>query len=49
MLFVHVIVFDLQNLKPGMNGFRQKKTKLKYIAQQIAAFEVYAGYLEERI
>ena len=27
--------------------FRQKKTKLKYIAQQIAAFEVYAGYLKK--
>jgi len=27
--------------------FRQKQTKLKYIAQQIAAFEVYAGYLKK--
>jgi hypothetical protein len=27
--------------------FRQKKTKLKYIAQQIAAFQVYAGYLKQ--
>lgn len=27
--------------------FRQKKTKLKYIAQQIAAFQVYAGYLKK--
>ena len=27
--------------------FRQKKTKLKYIAQQIAAYEVYAGYLKK--
>ena len=27
--------------------FRQKKTKLKYIAQQIAAFEVYAGYFKK--
>ena len=27
--------------------FQQKKTKLKYIAQQIAAFEVYAGYLKK--
>lgn len=27
--------------------FRQKKTKLQYIAQQIAAFQVYAGYLKQ--
>lgn len=27
--------------------FRQKKTKLKYIAEQIAAYEVYAGYLKK--
>lgn len=27
--------------------FQQKKTKLKYIAQQIAAFQVYAGYLQQ--
>lgn len=27
--------------------FNQKKTKLKYIAQQIAAFQVYAGYLKQ--
>ena len=27
--------------------FKQKQTKLKYIAQQIAAFEVYAGYLKK--
>lgn len=27
--------------------FNQKKTKLKYIAQQIAAFQVYAGYLKK--
>lgn len=27
--------------------FQQKKTKLKYIAQQIAAFQVYAGYLKQ--
>lgn len=27
--------------------FQQKKTKLKYITQQIAAFEVYAGYLKK--
>ena len=26
--------------------FRQKQTKLKYIEQQIAAFEVYEGYLK---
>ena len=27
--------------------FAQKKTKLQYIAQQIAAFKVYAGYLKQ--
>ncbi|MEP6467353.1 MAG: hypothetical protein ABJB05_13675 [Parafilimonas sp.] len=27
--------------------FNQKKTKLKYIAQQIAAFEMYADYLKK--
>jgi hypothetical protein len=27
--------------------FAQKKTKLKYIAEQIAAFEAYAGYLKQ--
>lgn len=27
--------------------FSQKKTKLKYIAQQIAAFQVYAGYVQK--
>ncbi len=27
--------------------FKQKQTKLKYIAQQIAAFEMYAGYLKK--
>lgn len=27
--------------------FRQKKTKLKYIEQQIVAFQVYAGYLKK--
>jgi hypothetical protein len=27
--------------------FRQKQTKLKYIEQQIAALEVYAGYLKK--
>lgn len=27
--------------------FNQKKTKLKYIAQQIAAFQVYADYLKQ--
>ncbi|HEX5152865.1 MAG TPA: hypothetical protein VFW07_15545 [Parafilimonas sp.] len=31
----------------GQNFFAQKKTKLKYIAQQIAAFQVYAGYVEK--
>jgi hypothetical protein len=27
--------------------FQQKKTKLKYIAKQIAAFQIYAGYLKQ--
>lgn len=31
----------------GDEWFAQKKTKLKYIAQQIAAFEMYAGYLKK--
>jgi len=31
----------------AQNFFAQKKTKLKYIAQQIALFEVYAGYLKK--
>jgi len=30
-----------------MNGSLRKKTKLKYIAEQIAAFQVYAGYLKQ--
>jgi len=31
----------------AQNFFAQKKTKLKYIAQQIAAFQVYAGYVQK--
>lgn len=35
------------NSQTSDEWFRQKKTKLKYIAQQIAAFEVYAAYLKK--
>jgi len=45
MLIVYLIIFPL--LVHAQNFFAQKKTKLKYIAQQIALFEVYAGYLKK--
>lgn len=38
----------LVGLSANSQGFfSQKKTKLKYIAQQIAAFQVYAGYVQK--
>jgi hypothetical protein len=47
-----LILCTMASLSDGnaqiMDGFfNQKKTKLKYIEQQIAAFEVYAGYLKK--
>ena len=43
-MMVYCIIFPL--LVHAQSFFAQKKTKLKYIAQQIALFEVYAGYLK---
>lgn len=45
MLMSYLMFFPL--LIHAQNFFAQKKTKLKYIAQQIALFEVYAGYLRK--
>ena len=45
MLMMYLIIFPL--LVQAQNFFAQKKTKLKYIAQQIALFEVYTGYLKK--
>src|SRR5689334_12735435 len=45
MLMSYLMFFPL--MIHAQNFFTQKKTKLKYIAQQIALFEVYAGYLKK--
>lgn len=45
MLMMYLIIFPL--LVQAQDFFAQKKTKLKYIAQQIALFEVYTGYLKK--
>ncbi len=45
MLMGYLIIFPL--FMHAQSFFAQKKTKLKYIAQQIALFEVYADYLKK--
>ena len=45
MLLIYLMLFPL--LMHAQSFFAQKQTKLKYIAQQIALFELYAGYLKK--
>src|SRR3954471_4245804 len=45
LLFVAVVVQS--NAQTFSEWFRQKKTQKKYLIEQIAALEVYAGYLEK--
>jgi len=47
MLILSLITCHCIKAQTWDEWFRQKKTKLKYIEQQIAAFEVYAGYLKK--
>lgn len=42
-----IFISSLASAQTGDEWFHQKKTKLKYIEQQIAAFEVYAGFLKK--
>lgn len=45
LFIIYLAFFPL--LLQAQSFFNQKKTKLKYIAQQIALFKVYAGYLKQ--
>lgn len=48
LVFLCTIFFTLSVEAQGWNEwFAQKKTKLQYIAQQIAALKVYAGYVKK--
>lgn len=48
-LVFFLFVFGAQHLcaQTWNEWFAQKKTQLKYLAQQIATFQIYAGYLEK--
>jgi hypothetical protein len=49
MLVVSVLMIGTQSLfaQTFAEWFKQKKTQIKYLTQQIAALQVYAGYLEK--
>jgi hypothetical protein len=45
VLYIYLLIFPM--IVQAQNFFNQKKTKLKYIAQQIALLKVYTGYLKK--
>ena len=47
LMFCSILFISSVKAQTWDEWFRQKQTKLKYIAQQIAALQVYAGYLKK--
>ena len=47
VILLFIVVVKTSNAQTFSEWFRQKKTQKKYLIEQIAALEVYSGYLEK--
>jgi len=47
LLFVVMLAVQITSAQTYDEWFRQKKTQIKYLTEQIAALQVYAGYVEK--
>ncbi|KAA9038697.1 hypothetical protein FW778_14210 [Ginsengibacter hankyongi] len=47
LLFIVMLAVQITAAQTYDEWFRQKKTQLKYLTEQIAALQVYAGYVEK--
>src|SRR5258706_10649819 len=47
MVLVMLLIFNYAYGQTYDEWFRQQKTQIKYLTEQIAALQVYAGYVEK--